>query len=124
MDLVIPALTAYLVQLPVILVWIGGGVLCIMYWQRYPKVALVTLIAIIGFLITSFVNTYLSISLPMLMHREGWSASQIGPLLAAQGVVSSLISAVLWGLLIAAVFGWRNQADSDSSPDVDSVSTN
>jgi hypothetical protein len=109
MERLIPTLTVYLTQLPVILVWLIGLVLALVYWRRHPTVSLLAIIAIVGFLVTSLVGTYLSVWLPLTLQERGWSIGRIGILMTARGVIGSLISAVLWALLLAAVFGWRNR---------------
>ena len=98
-----------LVQLPVVLVWLIGFVLSLVYWRRHPKVSLLTFIAIAGFLASSLIGTYLSVWLPVTLQERGWSVSQIGVAIASRGIISSLVSAVLWGLLLTAIFGAANE---------------
>lgn len=108
MEMLASTFMVYLVQSPVILVWLIGLVLSLVYWRRHPTVSLVAIIAIMGFLVISLISTYVSTWLPMTLRERGWSIGQIGIALTARGIISSLVSAVLWGLLLAAIFGWRN----------------
>jgi hypothetical protein len=109
MERLVPTLTVYLTQLPVILVWLIGLVLSLVYWRRHPTVSLLAIVAIVGFLITSLIGTYLSVWLPLILQERGWSIGQIGMLLTARSIIGSLVSAVLWALLLAAIFGGRNR---------------
>ncbi len=111
MDIFVSTLGMYLIQLPVLIVWLVGGVLALVHWRRHPRVSLLALIALGVFFIQMLVGTYLSIWLPMTLVRQGMSAAQMGLIMMARGVVQSLVSAVAWALLIAAVFGWRSKQD-------------
>jgi hypothetical protein len=113
MEKLVPALSILLVQLPVILVWLVGLVLSLIYWQRHPKVSRLALIALIGFLIIEVIGSYVSIWLPLTLHERGLAASQIGIILFVRGIFSSLVSAILWGLLVAAIFGWRGNTHGE-----------
>jgi MFS family permease len=108
-DRLVSTFAVFLVQFPVVLVWLIGLVLSLVYWRRHPKVSLLTFIAIAGLLVSSLIGTYLSVWLPVTLQERGWSANQIGTVIAARGIIGSLIAAVLWGLLIAAIFGWRSK---------------
>ena len=116
MELLIPTLTALAAQLPVVMVWIIGLVLALVFWKRNPRVSLLTLIAIMGFIINMLVGTYLSIWLPT-MRDQGWSINQIGTALGLIGFIRSFVGAILWGLVLVAIFGWREKAVSGVSED-------
>lgn len=104
---IIPTFSVYLAQSPIYLVWLVGIILAIVFRQRHTKVSLLTVIALGVLLVETAIGTYLSVSLPMLLIRQDMNASAIGPILSAIGCVRSLIAAAMWGLLLVALFGWR-----------------
>ncbi len=106
MELLVPMFTVLLTQLPNILVLLIGFVLSLVYWQRHPRVSLLTTIATAGFLINLLVSSSLSV-LPLLWLEQGWETSQMGIIMTTIGIITSLLSAVYWGLLFTAIFGWR-----------------
>jgi hypothetical protein len=111
MDVLVSALAVLAGKLPVILVWLVGFILALVFWRRHPKVSLLTLIAIGGFLLGSLINSFLAVQLPLMLQQRGWTTSQIGVALSLNAIISSLLSAVFWGLLFAAIFGWRGRRD-------------
>jgi hypothetical protein len=108
----IPFLAQLLVQVPVYLVWLAGIVLAINYRHRYPRASLFTLIALLIFFVRSIIGTFLSIWLPLMLHSRGLNASGIGVLLLGNNVISALVAALAWGLLIAAIFSRRKDEGS------------
>ena len=109
MEMLAPTLTALLTQLPVILVLLAGFILSLIHWQQHPRVSLLTAIAVVGFLAIMLIQTFLNVWLPITLYQQDWDASQIGIIFTMNSVISSLASAVLWGLLLIAMFGWRNE---------------
>ena len=96
-------------QLPVIRVWIVGVILALFYWKRYPKISLRALAAIVIVFVNSAAGAFLNLYLPLTLHARGWSANQISLVSTASAIVQSLIAAVAWGLVLAAIFGERNK---------------
>ena len=107
-------LSILIVQLPLILVWVIGLVLAIIRWKRHPRASLFTLIAITGLMILSLAGSLLSVWLPVMIRTGGWDVSRIGVINTAVGFVRSLLAAILWGLLLAAIFGKRNENDQET----------
>ena len=99
-----PTVGAYLYQLPLYAVWITGVVLCMKRWQRHPKVCAVAMVAFSLLFLESLVGTLFTYSLlpQMLKGSQG----------NRMGIVRTIIHAGLWGLVIVAVFGWRNPVRS------------
>lgn len=100
-----------LTQAPILLIWIIGIVLSIILWRKHPAVSALTLIAMGGLIILGIVNTYLNIRLPSLILERSWSFRNTGFVFAFSGMVSSILRAILWVLLIISIFGWRNKKD-------------
>ncbi|PWH17486.1 MAG: hypothetical protein DDG60_01870 [Anaerolineae bacterium] len=109
MEYFLPTLGSLLTQAPVLLTWIIGIVLAIIFWRKHPAVSGLTLLAISGFLILDIVNAYLNIRLPSLLLEQGVSPSNSMPIFIFRGVISSIINAVLWILLLFSIFGWRRK---------------
>jgi hypothetical protein len=106
-DTILPTLFSMMVQSPILLVWLAGFILAAVHWRRHPRVSLLTVIALAIFLVETLVNTYLNLWLPLMLSERGVAAVQIGQLFAAKGILTSIIGAVAWGLLIAAIFSGR-----------------
>jgi ABC-type transport system involved in multi-copper enzyme maturation permease subunit len=86
---------AFLIQTPVYLVWLVGVILAIVRWKKHPSVSLVALIA--------FVMLFLLAMVTLLI------AAHNGVKVGHPGItfLEALIRAGAWGLVLAAVFGWR-----------------
>lgn len=78
METLAPTLSAYWVQLPMVLVWLFGLILSSIYWQQHPKVSRLTAMAIVGFFIMSLIETHLSLWLPIILQERGWTIRQVG----------------------------------------------
>ena len=98
-----------LVQLPVILVWLVGGILSLSYWRRHPKVSRLTLIAIAVLFVESLAGMYVSLYLPLMLSERGWNSGQLSIVLSTAGFVRALVRAVSWGLLLTAIFARRDE---------------
>ena len=112
-------LPAYFVSLlpntPLYLVWIIGLVLSILHRRRHSKVSLLTFISLSMFVVISLVGVFLGIWLPVNFYNDGLDAREIGIISMSINVITSLISSVAWGLLIAAIFGWRKQISTSTA---------
>jgi hypothetical protein len=106
-ETIIPTFGVYLSQSPIYLVWLAGIILAIVYRERHSRVSLLTGVALGVLLVETVIGTYLSVSLPVILFRRGIDASAIAPILNAVNCVRSLIAAAMWGLLLVALFGWR-----------------
>ena len=109
MHTVIAIFSNLLVQLPVILVWLVGGILSLSYWRRHPKVSRLTLIAIAVLFVESLAGMYLSLYLPLMLSERGWNSGRLTIFLPTVGFVRALVRAVSWGLLLTAIFGQRDE---------------
>jgi hypothetical protein len=100
-------LTQYAVQAPMLLAWLVGMALALLWWQRAPKVAAVTLIACGLFLADALVGTFITVMLPRMLLDRGQGAAQVGTAFALVGVVRSLLHAALWCAVLFAIFSGR-----------------
>jgi hypothetical protein len=102
------ALRNFLVQLPlVLLVLLGGAVLCLLRWRRSPWVSLLML----GALFLYFIAAVIAPGQPLLF---SWLASETDYSTAniLTTILSFLLSAaraLAWALAIIAAFGWRGE---------------
>ena len=86
---------AILTQTPVYLVWLTGVVLALVGWKKHPSVSLVALIAFVVLFLLAF-----GTQLVTAHHGLNWTQVSIA-------FLEALIRAGAWGLVLAAVFGWR-----------------
>ncbi len=100
-------LAQYAIQAPQFLVWLAGMALALLWWQRAPKVALITCVACGLFLLDALIGTFISVALPSMMVDRGQSTTQIGTAFGLIGFVRSLLHAALWAAILFAIFSGR-----------------
>jgi len=100
-----------IVQIPLIIVWLFGIIIAIARWKKHPQISLLSIIAITGLLFLSVAGNFLGVWLPVMLRTNNWNINRIGVINAAVGFVRSLLAAILWGLLLAAIFSKRNSKD-------------
>ena len=92
---------------PLLAIWLLGMIVAATRWKKHPKVSLLTILALGGLsleLVTmQFVYRFV---LPPLVN--GRMGMDIGTVYKIIGFVRAVINAGLYGLLLMAVFGWRN----------------
>jgi hypothetical protein len=110
----LPVLSALATHLPIYICWGVLVAVAISRWDRHPNVSLLAVLAVGGMFLLSVIGTAFSVTAPIWTREQGMSPSSMGVVFAVYGVVSSLLSAGLWGMVIAAIFGWRNS--SPTSP--------
>ncbi len=106
MNLIPLIINSLLMQVPVFLVWLVGLVLALVRWKRHPKVSLLTCIAFVMFFAEIPFFFYLNFYLDWKMLVPISSLELVSTVI---NIIESLISAAAWGLLLAAVFGWRSE---------------
>jgi hypothetical protein len=103
-------LSQYAIQAPMLLIWLVGMALALLWWQRAPKVALATCVACGLFLLDALIGTFISVALPSMLIERGQSAAQIGTAFALVSIVRSLLHATLWAAVLFAIFSGRGVA--------------
>ena len=101
------------VYTPLILVWMGGLILAGTLWARHRSIAILLASACLLALVTDLAGGVLSASIPFLYSGGGRSVSRLGIVFAIIGVIRSLMMAVAWGLVFAAV--WRGVANQGAA---------
>lgn len=109
MSSIVGLLGVFIGQIPLYAVWIAGIVIALMRRRKHPRTSRLTVIALAVILIMALLQALLNISIPRLISGNGWSTAQIGVLFSTIGVVSSLIHAAMWGLILWAIFGERGE---------------
>ena len=108
----ITLLSAFIVHLPTLLVWVIGLLVAIISWSKHPKISLLTTIALSGFIALAMINAFLTGWLPTIFAR-GMSPAQLGTIFAAMNLCTSIISAGLWGIVLFAIFSPRTNRSSN-----------
>lgn len=115
MDTLFPFLSQLAIQAPLIVVWLVGMVLALMWWRRAPKVAAVTCAACAIFAVDALIGSFISVALPSMLIQRGQSPSQLGYAFAAIGIVRSLLHTVLWCGILFAIFSGRGQGAGEAT---------
>ena len=103
-------LAQYAIQAPMLLVWLVGMALALLWWQRAPKVALATCVACGLFLLDALIGAAISVALPSMLIEQGRSSAQIGTAFGLIGIFRSLLHAALWAAVLFAIFSGRAAA--------------
>ena len=103
-------------QLPVILVWLFGLALAAYFWKRAPRPALLTMVAIIGFFLLAVVNVFVNGLIPTMMLDRGIGYQEMSLILGLASIGQSIFTAVLWLILLAAIFNGRAPAEEKAPP--------
>lgn len=99
-------LQSYAVQIPVVLVWSVGLVMAIANWDKHRKAALLTLVSLGVSILNLTVGGYLSMMIPMRISHSDPSAGYATMMVVT--ITRYLLSALAWGLILAAVFAGRS----------------
>lgn len=116
MSMIVSVLTQYVIQIPIFVILIVGIVLAISRWERHPQVSLLALIGLGILLLQRLVGGFLNVWLPMRMTTGTMSVTSMGWLMSARNLISALLAAVAYGLIVTAIFRGRNSgAESEPS---------
>jgi len=108
-----------LLQVPVLLACVAGIIAALVFWQRYPRPAMLTLISMALLLITTLAQSFLSIYIGMQFRQSQYlSINQVGWLLAVNTIIWGVIRAATFFLLLAAVFKNRKEPIPSSTATV------
>jgi hypothetical protein len=110
-------LTQLLGQAPMLLAYVAGMIVALVFRRRYPRPSRITFFAMMLFLITTLVQLFLVSYFVQASIDSGWKDEKYGPIMAATGLVGSLLRVAALGLLLTAVFMGRTVAqESRPSP--------
>ena len=99
----ISAVVALAPTIPVMLVWVVGIVVALTQLGARPRAAGFALVGLGGTLVTHLVMVPVQVLLPAYFASTG-ELDQLSMVFGVISVVSSLLHAVWWGLVVAAVF--------------------
>jgi hypothetical protein len=108
MESIFPVIFSLMMAVPNVLVWLIGIILAVSRWRRHPRVSQISVVAFVIMIVITIISRFLNALLPMAMHDRGWTSDQIGSIFTVVGAITTLTSAVVWALVLWAIFGWRN----------------
>lgn len=97
-------LMSLLQRSPMLLVVLVGILISIVRWRRHPKASLITLIALVFYLIKLFLFTAFNYWIPDLRESMHWSIATANHLYTVLQVVNDFAFALVIVLLVAAAF--------------------
>src|SRR5262249_5252904 len=103
-------LTQLVGQAPMLLAYVVGGILALVFWRRCPLPAKLTLLGLMLLLITALVQSFLISYFIQAQVNLDWSHQTVGLLMSVTGLVGSLIRAAAFSLILIAVFIGRKTA--------------
>ena len=116
-------LSQFAIQAPLLLVWLVGIALSLLWWQRAPKVAAVTCVACALFIVDALIGTFISVALPRMLIERGQGTAQVGLAFTLIGLFRSLLHAALWSAVLFAIFSGRGAAPAKQADQYGSGST-
>lgn len=100
-------LGALLPQIPLYLIYLVGSVIAVMRWKRHPRVSLYLLVSIAVSFVAAIILTVVQMWLPYYLARLKFDANMYTYYFYALRLISSLIGALTFGLILLAVFAER-----------------
>jgi hypothetical protein len=110
MDNLIPFLAQLAGQTPILLVYLVGMILALVFWRRCPGPCVLTVVAAGLLFVTTLVQPFLFHYLVRVRAEHGWGDEKLGWLLLVNALFGGVFRAVAFGLLLAAVFIGRKGA--------------
>ena len=114
MEYLIPTLTSLATSIPLFLVWLIGIAVALSRWRRHPRVSLFAAIAFAVMIGSTIILRVVYMLGPLMMRERDWTTSEIGTIFAVIGIVSALINAAAWALILSAIFGWRAHREKEN----------
>lgn len=105
-------LGSFVSQIPFIVAWLVAIILSIVYWKRHPTVSLLTVIAMLLFIVGSLVGSTVTSVLPYML---GVAARTAGLLIGIGRAITVIVQTCGWIMLIIALFGWRSKSGASSA---------
>ena len=104
---ILPVLMQLAGQTPVLLVYVVGIILALVFWGRHRMPSMLTMIACVVMLVASIGQTILWHTLLQMRDSLGWPMQKYGSMMSMVSLVSSVVRAIALGVLLAAVFAAR-----------------
>ena len=103
----IASASSLLTRVPLLVVYGVAIGYAVVRWDKHPQVSLLVVLAIAGLALQVVAGTFIATWIPMHLRQSGKTASEMGAFISLYGVVSAVFAAGFWGMLVAAIFGWR-----------------
>ncbi|MHB8875439.1 MAG: hypothetical protein ACYC8T_17280 [Myxococcaceae bacterium] len=114
LDSLLSSLSMLAVRLPMLIAYAVAAVYAVARWEKHPQVSMLVVIAV-GVLALDMIAAGLFYAwMPMRLRNAGRGAAEVGVILSTFSAVTAIINAGCWGMLIAAIFGWRSESASRS----------
>jgi hypothetical protein len=108
----LPAIgVAYLTQIPLWLVWLGGLVAAVMTRRRHPKVSLLVVLALLTLVVGTALFIGMNVWLPGYLAARSYGPVDVRLYDIVAGAAHAVSNAVACGLLLAAIFGRRQDQE-------------
>jgi hypothetical protein len=100
---------------PMLLLAVGGTVFALIRWKRHPRVSLMTVIALVIYVIDAFVFSIFLYYLPDLIQTMRFTSKGIDWLYFFIFFIGDFVPALIIILLVAAAFSQRNSLPATSN---------
>lgn len=111
---IVGILINYLILAPIYIVWGRGFILAKTNWHKHHRLSRLTIIALAIFLLESLVNTYINFWLPNFFSEHNMKTAQMAQVFALRHIITTIIIAVAWGILISAIFGEQKKVSASN----------
>jgi hypothetical protein len=101
-DVVVPSLTQLAWQAPVLLVYLAGMILALVFWRRFPVPCLLMLIATVLLLVATLAERFIFNYIFSSKDVWGWDHENLAVILSAVGLTGNFLHAIGLGLLLTA----------------------
>jgi len=95
---------------PVLLACVAGIIAALVFWQRHPRAAILTLISSVLLLVTTLASQFLVLYVVQARNSFGWNVQQSFWIISAITTIASVIQAIVYGLILASVFMNRKES--------------
>ncbi len=97
---------SFVVHLPFLMVYIAVLIMAVMRQKKFPQVTTLVIVSMAVFILSNLLSMSIGY-LPALMRGSAWLAGPVSAVIGYASLITGIISAAGWILLIAAVFAFR-----------------
>jgi hypothetical protein len=101
-------------SIPLWLAYLAGIVISFYHWRRHPKIARLTLAAFVMFALNALIGILLNYFINFKIRSGGWELRTVTTVSAISSVITSLMGAVGFALLLIAIFSQRSPRITDA----------
>jgi hypothetical protein len=101
---------SFLVETPLFAIWLVGIIVAVINIHRHPQAATAALIVFLVFIVKAIAFPFVQIwAIRQQMNQVG-ASDWVFNLYWVTAFLDHLVDAILWGILLLAIFGWRRGA--------------